>query len=81
MNLIFNSDIMKLLLKTNGGRDRRSNFVIFVVWSVLIVGRWVVVAWGINSYLGLAEKESFVFLALFKIPQSERSVLSTSFCR
>ena len=36
--LLFNSDIVDFLLKTNGGRDRRANFVIFVVWSSLIVG-------------------------------------------
>ena len=39
MDLLFNSDIVNLLLKTNMGRDRRPNFVIFVVWSALIVGR------------------------------------------
>ena len=37
--------------KTNGGSDRRPSFV-FVVWSALIVGGWVVVAWGRKSYLG-----------------------------
>ena len=31
--LPFNSDIKNFLLKTNGGRDRRPNFVIFLVWS------------------------------------------------
>ena len=34
---LFNSDVDNLLLKTNGGEDRRPNFVIFVVWSTLIV--------------------------------------------
>ena len=38
MNWLFHSDIVKLLVKTNGGSDRRPNFVIFVVWSVRIVG-------------------------------------------
>ena len=41
MNLLFNSDIVKLQLKVNVRRDRRPNFVIFVVWSTLIVGEWV----------------------------------------
>ena len=62
MDLLFNSDIVNLLLKTNMGRDRRPNFVIFVVWSALIVGRWVVVAWSRKSCLGPAEISSFVFL-------------------
>ena len=62
MDLLFNSDILNLLLKTNMGRDRRPNFVIFVVWSALIVGRWVVVAWSRKSCLGPAEISSFVFL-------------------
>ena len=33
MDLLFNSDIVNLLLKTNRGRDRRPNFAVFVVWS------------------------------------------------
>ena len=35
MDLFFSSDILKLLLKTNKLRERRSNFVIFVVWSAV----------------------------------------------
>ena len=66
MYLLFNSDIMNLLLKTNGERNRRPNFVIFVVWSTLIVGGWVLVAWSLKSCLGPAEIASFVFLVLFK---------------
>ena len=31
MDMLFNSDVVNLLLKTNGGRDRISNFVAFVV--------------------------------------------------
>ena len=62
MDLVFNFDIVKLLLKTNAGRDRRPNFVIFVVWSALIAGRWVVVAWNRKSCLRPAEISSFVFL-------------------
>ena len=42
--LLSNSDIMNHLLKTTGrGRDRKTNFVIFVVWSTLIVDGWVMV--------------------------------------
>ena len=47
-------------------RSRRPNFVVFVVWSALIVGRWVVKVWGRRSCLGPAENASFVFLALFR---------------
>ena len=39
--LLFNSDVVNFLLKTNGGRDRKPNFVLFLGWSALIVGGWV----------------------------------------
>ena len=39
--LLFSSDIVNLLLKTDGGRDRKPNFVIFEVWSALILGVWM----------------------------------------
>ena len=42
------------------------NFVIFVVWSTLIAGGWVVVAWSRKSCLGPAEIASLVCLILFK---------------
>ena len=29
---------MSLLLKTNGGRNKRPNFVIIVIWSALNIG-------------------------------------------
>ena len=66
MDLLFNFDIVNLLLKTNGGRGRRPNFVIFVVWSALIVGGWVVVARSRKSCLRPPEITSFVFLVEFK---------------
>ena len=78
MILLLNSDIVILLLKTDAVRDRRPNFVIFVVWSALIVGGWVVLIWSRKSCLGsslvcsrksclvLAEIASYVFLVLFK---------------
>ena len=73
MDMLFNPDIVNLLLKTNGGRDRRSNFVIFVVWSTLIAGGWVVVKQGKRSCLGPAENIYLVFLVLFRHIISARS--------
>ena len=35
MYLLLDSDIVSCLIKTNGGRDRRPNFAIFVVWIAL----------------------------------------------
>ena len=43
-----------------GKRDRRPQFVIFLVWSALIVGGWLVVDWGRKSYLVPVEISSFV---------------------
>ena len=41
MDLFFNSDMLNPLLETNRKRDKRFNFVTFVVWSALIVeGGW-----------------------------------------
>ena len=65
MDLLFNSDIVKLLLKINGGegeRNRMSNFVIFVLCSALIVGCWLVVASKRMSCLEPAEISSFMSL-------------------
>ena len=36
---------MNFLSKTFDRRDRKPNFVIFVVWNALIVSEWVVLAW------------------------------------
>ena len=80
INFLFNSDIANLLLKTNEGRDRRSYFVIFVVWSALIVGGCVVVAWGRKSCLWLAAISSFVLLVLFKDGGRRVSPKESSFC-
>ena len=61
---------MNLLLIINKGRNKRANFVIFLVWYTLIVGGMVsvgvLVAWSIKSCLGPAEIASFVSLVLFK---------------
>ena len=66
MYLVFSSNIVNLLLQANGGRIRRLNFVIVVVWGTLIVGEWVLMARSRKSCLGPAEIASFVFLVLFK---------------
>ena len=47
-NLLFNVHIVNLLLKSNGARDRRPNFVIFAVWKAVIVGGLVVMAWALS---------------------------------
>ena len=65
-DLFFDSDLVNPLLKTNGRRDRRFNFVIFVVWNALIVDSDLVVAWGEKSCLGLTEISFLMFLILFK---------------
>ena len=70
MLLLFNSDIVNLLLNINKGRNKITNFVIFVVWYTLIVGGLVsvgvLVGWSIKSCLGPAEIASFVSLVLFR---------------
>ena len=55
MNYFFDADIENLLLKSNGVRERRPNFAIFLVWDALIVGGWVLVTYGRKYYLGPAE--------------------------
>ena len=62
-NLLFNVDIVSLLLKNNGGgRDRRPQFLILLLWNTLIIGELVIVAWDTKSYLGPAEISFFVYL-------------------
>ena len=58
--------VSKLSVKNQWGRERESNYVIFLVWSALIVGGGMVVAWSRNSCLGPAEIASFVLLVLFR---------------
>ena len=53
------------LLKTIDGVDKRPDLDIFVVWSALIVGGWVVLAWGRRSCLRQAVISSCVFLVSF----------------
>ena len=43
-----------ILLRTNGGRRGRNRKPDFVAFSAQIVSGWVVVAWGTESYSGLA---------------------------
>ena len=66
MDLFSDSDMVNPLLKTNERRDRRLNFVIFVVSSALIIDKWWVVAWGENSCFGLTKVSSLMFVVLFK---------------
>ena len=51
---------------------------IFVVWSVLVVGRRVVAAWGRKSYLGPAEISSVANLVKFKDRDAGRVVCIAS---
>ena len=65
MDLLSNSDVVIVLLKTNGERDRRPNFVIlffFLVSRALIFSGWVMVVWRRKSCLGPDEISFFVFL-------------------
>ena len=70
MYLLFNSDIVNLLLNTDGEKTEDLILIIFVVWNTLIVGPWamvgLLVAWSRKSCLGPAEISSFVFLGFFK---------------
>ena len=58
MNLLFNAGIVNLLLKPMG-EATEGLILFFVVWSALIVGGWVVVAWGRKSCLGPVKIASF----------------------
>ena len=62
--VVVSFDMVKLMWKKQWGRerDRAPHFVIFVVWSALVVGGWVVAAWGKKSYLGPAEISTTVYL-------------------
>ena len=46
MNLLYNSDIVTLLLKTNAGRDRRPNFVCLIFCILECFNCWWVVGGG-----------------------------------
>ena len=45
--------------ENNGGRHITPHFI-FMVWSAVVVGGWLMVAWGRKSYLGPAEISSIV---------------------
>ena len=60
-DLLFNVVTVNVLLKSNRGRDRSPHFVIVVVWSALVFGRWLVAARGRKYYLGPAETLSIVY--------------------
>ena len=53
MDLFFDSNMLNHSLKTNGRRDRRFKFVIFLVWSALIVNSWLVVNSLASGWLNL----------------------------
>ena len=45
MDLLFDSEIVNLLLKTKVGRDRRPNYVNVVVWSALRLVSGGILTW------------------------------------
>ena len=55
MDLLCNSNIVKFLLKPDGGKDRRPNSVVLVVGSASIASGWVVVTFDRKYCLGPAE--------------------------
>ena len=56
-------DIVNLLFKNHGEKTKG---LVFVVWSALIVGAWVVVGWGRKFYLGPAEISSLCVPGLIR---------------
>ena len=62
MNLLFNAGIVNLLLKPMG-EATEGLILFFVVWSALIVGGWVVVAWGRKSCIEPVKIASFAVSA------------------
>ena len=64
--VLFNVDIVNLLLKKTMRGDTEHIIFIFVVWSALVVSGWVVAAWSRKSYLGPAKISSVVYLVKFK---------------
>ena len=79
-DLLFNVDMVDLLWGEGGRRDRTPHFVIFVVWSAVVVSWWVVAAWGKKSHLGLAEISSIACLVHSGMGggQSTKSALAKS---
>ena len=64
--LLFNSGIVKFVLKTDGGEEgvwewecRKPYFVIFVFWVDLIIGKWDAVGLDRKFYLEQAEIACF----------------------
>ena len=75
-SLFFNPDIKNFLLKINGG-DKQPNFVIFLVWSTLTVGGWMVATWMRDSCLMAGWNRifcvlGFIFLFLMLIKGMRR---------
>ena len=57
--LLFNSDIVNFVWKTDEREIDSTVLLIFAFGSALIVGEWGVVGWCRKSYLGLADIASF----------------------
>ena len=53
--LLFNSDIVNFVWKTDEGKAESIVLLIFFFGGALIIGGWGVVGWGRKSYLGPAE--------------------------
>ena len=64
--VLFNVEIVNLLLKKTMRGDTEHIIFIFVVWSALVVSGWVVAAWSRKSYLGLTETASVAYLVKLK---------------
>ena len=80
--MLFNSDIVNYLLKTNGGRDKRPDlflffFCFFVIWSALSVAGSMVVAWSRKSYLGPGEITSLLIASTKILDREEGKSLSS----
>ena len=78
MYLVFNPDIVSLLLNTNGGETVLQFWSTLIVVGSVLVG--VLLAWSRKSCLGPAEIASFVFLILFKDGRRGVSLRFYFFC-
>ena len=61
----FSFRIVDLLLRNNGGRDRRPKYVVFVVWRVPNADNGMVVDLGRESCLRSAEISSVCIVCCF----------------
>ena len=63
--MLFNVDIVNILLKNNGGETQSTSFY-FRGLECVVVSMYVVAAWSRKSYLGPAEISSVAYLVKFK---------------